>query len=611
MRNFFKQTFASLLGTVLGLMIFFGVSTTGILLLLFAVTSSRDTTPEVKDNSVVVFDLSMNITDSSPSSGELLQQALSGAEVQRMSLRSVLDTLEKARLDPRIVGIYLDASRTSIINQTGFATLREIRQALEKFRQSGKKIVTYGVGLSEKEYYLTSVADEIILNPLGFMPVKGLSSEPLFLSGALERFGIGVQVVREGKFKGAIEPLILKQLSPENRAQIQKLLDDVWQDWRTTVGSSRQITPQQLQAIADTQVLLTASEAKANGLIDQVAYLDEVVANLKKITSSNETDSTFRQINLRNYAQVSGRNLGVERNSPNKIAVVYAEGEIVDGKGEDGQIGGDRFARILNQIRQDNDVKAVVLRINSPGGSAIASEVMHREVQLTRQIKPVVVSMGNVAASGGYWIASDSSRIFAESNTITGSIGVFGVLLNGQKLANNNGITWDTVKTASYADIQTATRPKSPQELEIFQRSVNRIYNLFLDKVVQGRNLPAAKVAEIAQGRVWSGIAAQEIGLVDEIGGLNAAIEYAAQEAKLDNNWQLQEYPQASTLEERFFGRAVEEISTILHMLGVSVQPSHPLIAELQKLEQELVILQKMNDPQGIYARLPFNFQLE
>ncbi|MDH6100693.1 signal peptide peptidase SppA [Anabaenopsis sp. FSS-46] len=611
MRNFFKQTFASLLGTVLGLMIFFGVSTTGILLLLFAVTSSRDTTPQVKDNSVVVFDLSMNITDSSPSSGELLQQALSGAEVQRMSLRSVLDTLEKARLDPRIVGIYLDASRTSIINQTGFATLREIRQALEKFRQSGKKIVTYGVGLSEKEYYLTSVADEIILNPLGFMPVKGLSSEPLFLSGALERFGIGVQVVREGKFKGAIEPLILKQLSPENRAQIQKLLDDVWQDWRTTVGSSRQITPQQLQAIADTQVLLTASEAKANGLIDQVAYLDEVVANLKTITSSNETDSTFRQINLRNYAQVSGKNLGVERNSPNKIAVVYAEGEIVDGKGEDGQIGGDRFARILNQIRQDNDVKAVVLRINSPGGSAIASEVMHREVQLTRQVKPVVVSMGNVAASGGYWIASDSSRIFAESNTITGSIGVFGVLLNGQKLANNNGITWDTVKTASYADIQTATRPKSPQELEIFQRSVNRIYNLFLDKVVQGRNLPAAKVAEIAQGRVWSGIAAQEIGLVDEIGGLNAAIEYAAQEAKLDNNWQLQEYPKASTLEERFLGRAVEEISTILHMVGVSVQPSHPLIAELQKLEQELVILQKMNDPQGIYARLPFNFRLE
>jgi protease-4 len=400
-------------------------------------------------------------------------------------------------------------------------------------------------------------------------------------------------------------------LSPENRAQIQKLLDDVWQDWRTTVGSSRQITPQQLQAIADTQVLLTASEAKANGLIDQVAYLDEVVANLKTITSSNETDSTFRQINLRNYAQVSGKNLGVERNSPNKIAVVYAEGEIVDGKGEDGQIGADRFARILNQIRQDNDVKAVVLRINSPGGSAIASEVMHREVQLTRQVKPVVVSMGNVAASGGYWIASDSSRIFAESNTITGSIGVFGVLLNGQKLANNNWITWDTVKTASYADIQTATRPKSPQELEIFQRSVNRIYNLFLDKVVQGRNLPAAKVAEIAQGRVWSGIAAQEIGLVDEIGGLNAAIEYAAQEAKLDNNWQLQEYPQASTLEERFFGRAVEEISTILHMVGVSVQPSHPLIAELQKLEQELVILQKMNDPQGIYARLPFNFQLE
>ncbi|QOV22596.1 signal peptide peptidase SppA [Anabaenopsis elenkinii] len=611
MRNFFKQTFASLLGTVLGLMIFFGVSTTGILILLFAVTSSRDATPQVKDNSLVVFDLSMNISDKPPSSGELLQQALSGSEVQRMTLRSVLDTLEKARLDPRIVGIYLDASRTSIINPTGFATLREIRQALEKFRQSGKKIVAYGVGLGEKEYYLTSVADEIILNPMGFLPVKGLSSQPVFLTGALERFGIGVQVVREGKFKGGIEPFTLRELSPENRAQIQELLDDIWQDWRTTVGSSRQITPQQLQAIADTQVLLTASEAKANGLIDQVAYLDEVVTDLKKITSSNQTERTFPQINLRNYAQVSGQNLGVERNSPNKIAVVYAEGEIVDGRGENGQIGGDRFAIILNQIRQDDHVKAVVLRINSPGGSAIASEVIQREVQLTRQVKPIVVSMGNVAASGGYWIASDSSRIFAQSNTITGSIGVFGLLLNGQKLANNNGITWDTVKTARYADIETVARPKSPQELEIFQRSVDRIYNVFLERVVQGRNLPPAKVAEIAQGRVWSGTAAQELGLVDEIGGLNAAIEYAAQEAKLGENWQLQEYPKASTLEERFFGRAVQEISTIFQIMGVSFQPSHPLMAELQKLQQELLVLQKMNDPQGVYARLPFSFQLE
>ncbi len=611
MRNFFKQTFASLLGTVLGLFIFFGISTTGILLLLFAVSSSRDTTPQVTDKSVVVFDLSMNITDRAPGSGELLQRALSGAEAPRMTLRSVLDTLEKARLDPRIVGIYLDARGTTRSGNTGFASLTEIRQALEKFRESGKKVVAYGVGLNERDYYLSSVADTIILNPIGLMEVKGLSSQPMFLAGALEKFGLGVQVVRVGKFKGGIEPFILNELSPENRQQIQKLLDDVWGDWRTTVGSNRKITPQKLQAIADTQAILTATEAKASGLIDQVAYMDEVVTDLKKLTASKETDRTFRQINLRNYAQVSGKNLGVERNSQNKIAVVYAEGEIVDGNGEDEQVGGDRFARILSRIRQDDAVKAVVLRINTPGGSATASEVMQREVQLTREVKPVVVSMGDVAASGGYWIASDSSRIFAESTTITGSIGVFGVLFNGQKLANDNGITWDTVKTARYADHPTVTRPKSPQELEIYQRSVNRIYSLFLDKVVQGRKLPEEKVAEIAQGRVWSGIAAKEIGLVDEIGGLNAAIAYAAQEAKLDNDWQLQEYPRVSSLEERFFGRAVQEITTILEMAGVSVQPTNPLIAEFQKLQQEMLILQKMNDPYGIYTRLPFNFRLE
>ncbi|GAX36646.1 signal peptide peptidase SppA [Nodularia sp. NIES-3585] len=611
MRNFFKQTFASLLGTVLGLMIFFGISTTGILLLLFAVTASRDTTPEVKDQSVVVFDLSMNITDSAPGSSELLQRALSGAEAPRMTLRSVLDTLEKARLDPRIVGIYLDARTTSASDSMGFASLTEIRQELEKFRESGKKVVAYGVGLSQKDYYLSSVADTIVLNPIGLMEVKGLSSQPMFLAGALEKFGLGVQVVRVGKFKGGIEPFILNELSPENREQIQKLLDDVWADWRTTVGSNRKITPQQLQAIADTQGILTASEAQARGLVEQVGYMDEVVADLKKLTASDETDRSFRQINLRNYAQVSGKSLGVERTSQNKIAVVYAEGDIVDGRGEDGQIGGDRFAKILNQIRQDNDVKAVVLRMNTPGGSATASEVIQREVELTRQVKPVVVSMGDVAASGGYWIASDSNRIFAEPTTITGSIGVFGVLFNGQKLANDNGITWDTVTTGTYADLQTVARPKSPQELEIYQRSVNRIYELFLDKVVQGRKLPAQKVAEIAQGRVWSGITAKEIGLVDEIGGLNAAVKYAAQEAKLDNDWQLQEYPRVSTLEERFFGRAIQEITTILEMAGVSVQPSNPLMMQFEKLQQEMLILQKMNDPYGIYTRLPFNFRLE
>ncbi len=592
MTNFIKQTFASLVGTLLGLIIFGSLGTTGLFLLILAATSSKDTGRE-------------------PSSGELFQNTISGVDEERMALRKVVETLEKARRDPRIVGIYLDATSTSQASNVGYASLKEIRKALEEFRAAGKKIVAYGSDWSEKEYYLSSVADSVVLNPLGMMEVNGLSSQPMFLAGALQKYGIGIQVVRVGKFKGAVEPFLLTKLSPENREQTQKLLDDVWGEWRTAVGASRKIEPNQLQAIADNQALLEAAQAKTSGLVDQVQYPDEVVTDLKKLTDSDKEDKTFRQISLNSYAQVPGKSLGVERSSKNQIAVVYAEGEIVDGKGEDGQVGGDRFAKIFNRLRQDQDVKAVVLRINSPGGSATASEVMQREVKLTREAKPVVVSMGDIAASGGYWIASDSNRIFAEPNTITGSIGVFGVLFNGQKLANDNGITWDSVKTARYADSQTVSRPKSPQELALYQRSVNRIYNMFLNKVSQGRKLPEQKVAEIAQGRVWSGVAAKEIGLVDEIGGLNTAIAYAAKQAKLGEDWEVQEYPRTSSFGERFFGRVTEEAQTALGIEPTQLKQSNLLGAEFQKLQQEVAILQRMNDPQGVYARLPFNLKIE
>jgi len=611
MNNFFKQTFASLIGSLLGLFIFCGISTTGLLLLLFAIAASKDVSPVVKDKSMVVFDLSMTITDREPSSGEVLQETLSGNVQERITLRKVLDTLEKAKRDPKIVGLYLDATKAGGFSNVGFASLKEIRKALEEFRAAGKKIVAYGTDWREKEYYLSSVADTVVLNPLGSMEVNGLSSQPIFLAGALQKFGIGVQVIRVGKFKGAVEPLILNKLSPENREQTQKLLDDVWSEWRTTVGTSRKINPQKLQAIADNQAILEAPAAKTNGLVDQVAYQDQVVADLKKLTASGKDDKTFRQVDLLEYAQFTNKSLNAERHSNNKIAVVYAEGEIVDGSGDNEQVGGDRFAKIFNRIRQDKNIKAVVLRINSPGGSATAAEVMQREVRLTHQVKPVVVSMGDIAASGGYWIASDSTRIFAEPNTITGSIGVFGVLLNGQKLANDNGITWDVVKTARYADTQTAARPKSPQELAIYQRSVNRVYNLFLNKVAQGRKLPEQKVAEIAQGRVWSGVAAKQIGLVDEIGGLNAAVKYAAKQAKLGNDWQLKEYPRESSLGESFFGGTVEDVSTVLGIKGQQIKTTDPLTAEFRKLQQELAAFQSMNDPQGIYARLPFNLKIE
>jgi protease-4 len=605
MNNFLKQTLASLIGSLLGLTIFSGVSTVGFLLILIAVASSQSSTPTVKDKSVLVFDLSMKITDSEPNSSQLLQKTFSGVEENNITLRKVVETLDKAGRDQNIVGIYIDGTNAN--SAVGYASLKEIRQALEKFRKTGKKIIAYSTDWSEKEYYLSSVANQVIVNPMGAMEINGLSSQPMFLAGAFEKYGVGVQIVRVGKFKGAVEPLILNKLSPENREQTQKLLDDVWGEWRKSVGTSRNILPQKLQAIANSQPILEATAAKSNGLVDTIAYEDQVFTDLKKLTGKQEKDKKFTKISLSNYAEVPGKSL----DSDHKIAIVYAEGEIVNGSGDEGQIGGDNFAKVFSKIRQNNQIKAVVLRINSPGGSATAAEIMQREIKLTRQIKPVIVSMGDIAASGGYWIASDSNRIFAQANTITGSIGVFGVLFNGQKLGNNNGITWDTVKTAQYADQQTISRPKSPQELAVYQRSVNRIYNLFLEKVSQGRKIPTAKVAEIAQGRVWSGTAAKQIGLVDEIGGLNVAIEYAAKQAKLGTDWEIQEYPRVSTFPERLFGKKLDETKAKLGIEKTQTKNSNPLINELGKLQQEIKTLQTMNDPQGIYTRLPVNFKIE
>ncbi|MFN7285726.1 MAG: signal peptide peptidase SppA [Dolichospermum sp.] len=605
MNNFIKQTLASLIGNLLGLTIFSGLSTLGFLLILIAVASSQNSGPTVKDKSVLVFDLSMKITDSEPNSDELLQKTLSGRNENSITLRKVVETLDKAGRDQRIVGIYIDGSNAS--SEVGYASLREMRQALEKFRKTGKKIIAYSTDWNEREYYLSSVANQIVVNPMGAMEMNGLSSQPIFLAGALQKYGIGVQIVRVGKFKGAVEPLILDKLSPENREQTQKLLDDIWGEWRRAVGKSRNIQPQKLQAIANNQPILEATAAQANGLVDKTAYQDQVFTELKKLTGQEEKDQTLTKISLGDYAEVPGESV----DSDQKIALVYAEGEIVNGSGNDGEIGGDRFAKIFSKIRENSQIKAVVLRINSPGGSATAAEIMQREIKLTRQLKPVIVSMGDVAASGGYWIASDSNRIFAEPNTITGSIGVFGVLFNGQKLGNNNGITWDTVKTSEYADQQTISRPKSAQELEVYQRSVDRIYNLFLQKVSQGRKLSTAKVAEIAQGRVWSGTAAKEIGLVDEIGGLNVAIEYAAKQAKLGNNWELQEYPQVGSWVERFFGKKLDETKAKLGIEKTDIKSNNPLINELEKFQQEIKILQTMNDPQGIYTRLPVNLKIE
>jgi protease-4 len=602
MRDFLKHTLA----TLLGILIFLGLSVGGLIALILLL-ASRDSVPAVKDRSVLLVDLAQPLTDG-PRSPSTLSQALSDSQ-SSIQLRTFVTAIDQAAKDSRIVGIYLYNSRSSG-NPTGFATLKEAREALQRFRASGKRLIAYDMDWTERTYYLASTADAIAINPMGSMELNGLSSQPIFFSGFLQKYGIDVQVTRVGRYKSAVEPFLLNQLSPENRQQTQTLLQDIWNEFLKATGEARNKTPQQLQAIANQQTSLLAADAVKQGLVDRQAYQDEIIDELKKLTDSKAKDKNFRQISLRNYARVVEARQDTQRSRSRKIAVLYADGDIVNGQGEAGSIGGDRFARELRQIRQDESVKAVVLRVNSPGGSATASEVIQREVILTRKVKPVIVSMGSVAASGGYWISTYSDRIFAEPNTITGSIGVFGIQPNIRKLANDNGITWDSVKTGQFADSQTITRPKTPQELAQVQKIVDHIYDQFLDKVAESRKLDRAKVAEIAQGRVWSGIRAKQLGLVDELGGLQTAIQAAAKKADLGDNWQVEEYPKLRGLEERIFGGRPEQILARLPLLKPGPE-ADLLTREVIKLQTELALLNNFNDPRGIYARLPFSFWIE
>jgi len=594
MKQFLKQTIASTLGTFLGLSIFLTVGVGSILLLAIALTSQQE--PSVKEKSILVFNLSTLVKDGY-SNKSLTRLLSSEDDKQTLMLKQIIEGIKKASKDPNIKAIFLDGRSNS--NNNGYANLAEIRAALVQFKSNGKKIIAYANDWTEKNYYLASIADQIIINPMGSMEIKGLVSEPLFFAGALQKYGIGVQVVRVGSYKSAVEPYIRSNLSPENRQQLEKLLGDIWQNFLKTVGTSRQIEVNHLQEITDNIGFLGADKAKGEKLVDEVGYYDQAIAELKKISGTNE--DTFSPISLDSYLEITENSN--KKDKSNKIAILYAEGTITDGQGNLDEIGGDKFAKEIRNIRENDEIKAVVLRINSPGGSANASDVILREVKRLQEKKPVIISMGNVAASGGYWMATGGQYIFAEDNTITGSIGVFGMLLNLQKLANNNGITWDTVKTGKLADLNTSSRPKTQQEIDIYQKEVNRIYDLFLDKVSTSRHLTKEKVNEIAQGRVWSGYEAQKIGLVDQIGGLESAIKYTAQVAKLGDNWQVEEYPESRSWKNIF----LDKISKT-EIQNTSIDP---VTQEWENLKEDWHFVKQLNDPQGLYLMFPYNLNIK
>lgn len=612
MKNFFTAFFATLtallvfcFGAVVVFFIFVGV-----------LASMGEKKVSVEHGSYLVLDLSANIQDS-PEQMEGLEkfaEAFGGHAARNLQLRQVTRSLQAAAADPDIAGVFVRGQIAAANYGSGFAALREVREALADFRKSGKPVKAYLSYAGTRDYYVASVANQITLDPYGAVMMPGLASQPMFFAGAFEKFGIGVQVTRVGKYKSAVEPFTRKDMSPENRAQTQKLLDDVWTDLVGAIEHSRGLAAGTVQKAVDSEGILRGQAALAAKLVDRVAYWDVVLEDLKADTGRKGGRETFKQVALKDYAKlVSGDGLvarrtdagKVELGGKGKLAIVYAEGTIVDGDGNDEHtVYGDKVARQLRQLRLDDSVKAVVLRVNSPGGSASASEVIQREVRLTREKKPVIVSMGSLAASGGYWISTYGDHIFAEPSTITGSIGVFGMFPNVQGLANDKlGLTFDTVKTGKFADAATIVRPKTDEELALFQRMVDWIYEEFTGKVAESRKLDLAKVREIAQGRVWSGTEGKALGLVDEIGGLQDAIKYAAQKANLGDKFRVVELPRKKQF--------AEALSEALNEHRREQAVKGPFGVFIQQATAELQELTRYNDPQGIYARLPFNLNLQ
>ncbi len=602
-----KGFFASFCGTLLALFAFVFVS--GLLLIgvfaIFISMGERAKQVHVEPGSYLVLNLDgINLTDAPPaveSSG--LGALFLGDSPSPLSLRQAVTGLRAAARDERIRGVFITGTFWPDGYGTGFAALEELRAALADLRASGKPVRAYFDDAGTAEFYLASVAQEVALNPFGLLVLPGLASEPIFFGSAFEKWGIGVQVTRSGKYKGAIEPFTRTDLSPENREQLTVLLDDLWGVVRADIAKGRGLSAGALQAVVDREGLITAEAALGAGLVDRVVYRDEILQALREETGVGPGEP-FLQVAFTDYVkQLPER----PERFGSVVAVLYAEGEIVDGAGGKGAVGGATFARELRALREDDSVAAVVLRVNSPGGSASASEEILRELRLLREQKPVIVSLGSYAASGGYWIAAYGDRVFTQATTITGSIGVFGVQFDIQKLGENLGLTWDRVQTGEKAGLLTASRPKSPAELAVFQRLVDHTYDEFLHRVSEGRGLEKGVVQALAQGRVWSGQQALGLGLADERGGLGAAIAHAALRAGIEGEPSLREFPTtrplAEALAELFSDRVGPETRLIRGLRG-------PLGLALRRAEDQALEVTRFNDPRGVYARLPLDLRV-
>ena len=593
--KFYKVVLAAFIGTLIALLINFFVKI-GFFSIMIAGLSKADseTSAVVKPNSVLYMKLNYDIPDRTVDNPFGSIDFNTMETIETTGLNEILRNIEQAETDPNIKGIYMELSSIP----TSTATLQEIRSKLIEFKDSGKFIACYGETYSQSAYYLASVADKIWLNPEGMLDLHGMASQIMFYKHLLDKLDIEMQIVRgpNNRFKSAVEPYFLDKMSEANREQMDKLLGTLWGQILKGISKTRNISVEQLNQIADNLELMTDAQAALDyGLVDNLYYKDQVLDELKELTGNKKKISA---VNNANYA----KSYKIKNPSKNEVAVIYASGQIFDGKGDQEKgIYSENLCKTIRKAREDNNVKAVVLRVNSPGGSALASAIIGRELDLTKEQKPLVVSMGNYAASGGYWISAKADYIFADPTTLTGSIGVFGTFPNMKGFLNDKvGLTFDVAKTNTNADFGSVVQPLTPFQYAKLQNNVVKTYDDFTKRVAEGRNLRQTYVDSIGQGRVWAGADAIEIGLVDQLGDLEDAIAFVVNKADLGSDYKVVEMPKSKDIFTRMMEsmNKTDEIDAALKQkLGVYYQ-------YYQGLEN-------LQNNTGIQARMPFDLVIQ
>lgn len=587
MKQFFKFMFASLLGTLLT---FFVIFLFFVAIIVGVVAAADSDDASIKPHTILYANWKTPILDrSSDNPFENFDFATMESK-KPLGLNDILKSLEKAAGDPNIDGLFLDMETVP----AGLATSEEIRNKLIEFKESGKFILSYANGYDQKAYYLATVADEIYLNPEGMILFKGLHAQLMFFKNMLNKLDIEMQVVRgpNNKYKGAVEPLMLDKVSEANREQLTVLLNSMWGKVLQAISENRGIRINDLNTIADQLELNTADKALELNFVDGLVYRDEILDILKEKTETDKDDD-LESVSFGKYAKVKVSKK--KKISKNKIAVVYAQGGIVQGKGGPDEIGSSTISRAIRDARRNEKVKAIVFRVNSGGGDALASEVIRREVELAQAEKPLIVSMGDYAASGGYWISTNADYIFAQPTTLTGSIGVFGIIPNFKRFFNKKlGITFDNIMTNDNANFIDVMAPMSDFQHAKINESIVEIYNDFTQLVATTRNLEVAYVDSIARGRVWTGADGLELGLVDQMGGLEDAIAFAAEKAELGDDYRLSEYPE----QKKFADQLIEELTGNMQARIIG--------NELGEFKTYYDQIQSMQNMKGVQARLPF-----